>query len=343
MELQTRSWKRYRTDGGSEYAIWERPVPRIPDHIADCSIYLYPSVQSAREGSNFGGSGFLVHVPSEVAGFGHLYAVTNWHVIEGGCGVVRLSTKGGGTETIQTQFDDWKHPESGEDVAVLPFQIGAEANFKWFSIGANYFLDRSVIEAYNIGYGDEVFMVGRLVTHSGKQRNAVVVRFGNISLMADPGEPIQCRNGPQEGFLVECRSLSGFSGSPVFVTTSQDYRGEQWIRVERYHREKNPPRPGDPSPSRGDTFGPWLLGIDWGHIPIHKKIEHKQQHKWIELDEYRVEINSGIACVLPAWKILTLLNHPELLMERETEDRRIAQRLQRDSESVNDIEKTPLY
>jgi len=57
-------------------------MPRIPDCIADSAIYLYASERAAKEGQNAGGSGFLVNVPS-VPGMGHLYAVTNRHLVDG--------------------------------------------------------------------------------------------------------------------------------------------------------------------------------------------------------------------------------------------------------------------
>jgi len=68
-----------------------------------------------------------------------------------------------------------------------------------------------------LGYGDDIFMVGRFITFDGKQRNTPVVRFGQISML--PAEPVEVDGGraQEEVFLVECRSIGGLSGSPVFV------------------------------------------------------------------------------------------------------------------------------
>jgi hypothetical protein len=50
-------------------------MPRIPDDFLDCSIYLYPSAQSAKKGEQIGGSGVLVYVRSEThANVGYVYA-----------------------------------------------------------------------------------------------------------------------------------------------------------------------------------------------------------------------------------------------------------------------------
>ena len=37
----------------------------------------------------------------------------------------------------------------------------------------------------NMGVGDEVFMLGRFISHSGIQKNQPLARFGNIALMPD--------------------------------------------------------------------------------------------------------------------------------------------------------------
>ena len=298
-------------------------MPRIPDHIADCTIYLYPSVDSAQNGENAGGSGFLAHVKSTVPGYGHLYAVTNYHVIEHGSCVLRLNNKAGGIDMIKTEYADWITHGDGDDIAVCPIRIDREM-FRWWSVGTECFIDSSIIDAYNIGYGDEVFLVGRLVVHSGQQKNAIVVRFGNISLMADQEEPISHPEGPREGFLVECRSLSGFSGSPVFVTTTQDYGYVPQQKIEKLRQDRQQLRQPGEVVHYGGTFGPWLLGIDWGHIPLWKPVFEKDRKTQTD---FMAEQKTGIACVAPAWKIMEVLNSEELIKVRKKEDKGIGERI----------------
>jgi hypothetical protein len=204
------------------------------------------------------------------------------------------------------------------------------------------FINQEIIDVYRVGVGDEAFLVGRLMSHDGQQKNAPVVQFGIVSLMADPNEPIRCKEVDQEGFLVECRSLSGFSGSPVFVQTTQTYREQDAERVCEYgqRREPNP----EPEPSGmvikplmiDGTWGPWLLGINWGHMPFYGYVE-EHGNKRLDL---RVELNTGFACVLPAWKIMELLNVEELVKERRKQDQRIAKRKElerREGAAVNDV------
>jgi hypothetical protein len=316
-------------------------MPRIPDQIADCSIYFYEHETDAIEGSEFGGCGFLVHFLSDVnPNVGFLYAVTNKHVVEN-FGVIRLSRKGGGFDTISTKHDDWLTHPGGDDIAVLPLDITDEtlARFKWWSVPSSHFITHEVIDAYRIGVGDEAFMVGRLISHDGRQKNSAVVRFGNVSLMADPNEPLRHKHGEFEGFLVECRSLSGFSGSPVFVMTTQVYEREAAEKLSKFRvgnqipREaieggKEPRFPGQITvvSLSVTNAGPWLLGIDWGHTPLYGVVERNEV-----LDvSLRVELNTGIACVSPAWRIMEVLNRGELVEQRRKEDEQIKARRERE-------------
>ena len=160
------------------------------------------------------------------------------------------------------------------------------------------------------------------MTPSGQQRNAPAVRFGNISMMADPGEPVRgYENIEQEAFLVECRSLSGFSGSPVFASTTRTYSADD--HLPKALNPQSPPKPeGDKQGltvtmvSTTGTFGPWLLGIDWGHLPLWKSVYSNRSFD-NQVRDHFVEQNTGIACVLPAWHILDLLDEPDLVGERK--------------------------
>jgi hypothetical protein len=294
-------------------------VPRIHDILLDCSVYLYPDEQTAREGRRGGGSGFLVAVPGVRAGTGHQYVVTAQHLIDGGNLVLRLNTERG-IDTIKTARDMWfPHPE-GDDITVLPIQL--EEKFAWYCVTTDLFITPELIHEWRIGPGDDTFIIGRLVDRDGVQKNTPVVRFGNISMMADATEPI-ARPTPyngqsQESFLVECRSLGGFSGSPVFVTTSQEYTDEILpATLKRQIEERAKKGPMMRSRVTRGHWGPWLLGIDWGHAPLWDKVYEKDRKT--ETD-YRSVANTGLAYVAPAWRIMSALNRKDLLAERDRED-----------------------
>jgi hypothetical protein len=324
-------------------------MPRIAaDYIVQCSVYLYETERAAKEGHKSGGSGFLAHVPSETnPGLGHLYAITNKHILDRGFHVLRLTKKSGGIDTVPTRPEDWiRHPKC--DVAVIAIEFSHE-DFQWWSVGTDLFITHEIIETYNIGLGDEAFLIGRLVTHAGKQKNAPISRFGNVSLMADPSEPIRCQDYEQEGFLVECRSLSGFSGSPVFVETRQGYEDDAAQKVAQHRGADLLSKTGPPGKVEGfqaseramwirGRFGPWLLGIDWGHIPLWRNV-YKNDHE-TKTDLY-VEANTGIACVLPAWYIGETLYDEDLVKARREEEKKLAQKLKAESASVNDVALEP--
>jgi hypothetical protein len=304
-------------------------MPRISERFADSAIYLYSSERAAKEGQNAGGSGFLVHVPSSVPNMGHLYAVTNRHLVDGSDNgkfwTIRLTKKGGGVDCITTQKEDWLLHEDGDDVAILP--VGMKDHFKWWSVPVTDFLDREGIEVYQIGYGDDIFLVGRLISQSGIERNTPVARFGTIALPADPNEPVVSSSGSHEAFLVECHSISGFSGSPVFLMTDRVFHGEEKCRsIGEYKRKRYglPPQPDTPGAmkitvtSMDTRIGPLLLGVDFGHLPYWEDVYETKPKR--RITSYEARANTLIAGVVPAWKIEELINTPKLLVERTRED-----------------------
>jgi hypothetical protein len=146
-------------------------MPRISDSIAHSAIYLYSSKKAAEDGQDAGGSGFLVSMPS-TPGMVHLYAVTNRHLVDGSQGgnfwTIRLTRKEGGIDCIVTQKDDWFLHDDGDDVAIVP--IEPSEGIKWWAVASEKILDAEGVDAFGFGYGDEVFFVGRLISHPGSRR-----------------------------------------------------------------------------------------------------------------------------------------------------------------------------
>ena len=315
----------------------------IPSVFVECLFYVYGSEAEANRGSRSGGTGFLVHYPSSIEGYSHVYAVTNKHVIDDGFCVLRLNRKDGLADTIPTQPEQWLPHPDGDDVAVFPVAIGGD--FQWWPIPAKKFISRQTIDDYKIGYGDEVFLIGRLISHPGTRKNTPIIRFGNVALMADATEPMEYRNAKrqlvkQEAFLVECRSLSGFSGSPVFVTTSQDYRDEDAERVVRARQKEMGHVPSIEEQARfkavsfSGTQGPWLLGIDFGHPPLWQEVYKKDEKTRADLV---VDANTGLAGVIPAWRLLKLLEVEKLMKQRAKDDRKLAKQIAKDASKETSI------
>jgi Trypsin-like peptidase domain len=301
--LYTGVWREiWRINGnGNVYRTWEKIVPRIDDSVLDCAIYLYHSETNAIQGDQSGGSGFLVGVPfGWDVGSGnsgnwatkkhHIYAATNSHVITLGAAVVRLNTKEGETEVITPA--SWIHSQD-DDIAVAPIEPDRELyKFKYISIGLDMFVTQERLKECAIGPGDETFAVGRFIARNERQSNAPIVRFGHVSGLGT--ESIERSDGSkQESFLVENHSISGFSGSPVFI----------WIPIERTKYIQDPKaRSFVRQAARSYRHDPrvYFLGIDWGHLED--------------------DAPPGMAGVVPAWKLLELLCTNEVIeMRREKE------------------------
>jgi len=295
---------------GAPFYVWKKPVPRISDKILDCVVYLYPSVEHAQMGEKWGGSGFLVGIPSEAhENWNYIYCVTCKHVVQPmGSPVIRLNTEAGSNDIIELTPDNWVYHRDGDDLAACSIAFKNPDYFKYSMIHPSMFITEEYIEQQSIGAGDDVYMVGRLVNYQGQQQNTPVVRFGNISM----GQPQPIRNEwglLQESFLIETRSLSGLSGSPVFVYIT----------------------PFSPTPAEYGERQPStrLLGVDWGHMrsfePVLKRHDDPGENKLVPVDqEWKVPSNSGQAQVVPAWKLQELLDQEELKMARRQEDEQIA-------------------
>jgi hypothetical protein len=140
--------------------------------------------------------------------------------------------------------------------------------------------------------------------------------------MPIPDEPVVGEKGMtrQESFSVDMRSIPGSSGSPVVVTIDPSS-----IRANKDGIMYQIPT---------GNFYQWLLGIDWCHFPYYsdvlddagKKIEPRQ----------RVKLNSGIAGVIPAWKLAEMLHMDDVKRKRAQSDTHEEERRKRESEASLD-------
>jgi hypothetical protein len=290
----------------------ELVMPRIPDQLLHCPFYIYQSIEDAKSGKiTSGASGVWLSVPlSNNPDWSQEYAVTNSHVIKEifnnrTTPIIRINTNDGGFDLLDpsaTGLSNWVHHPDGSDVAALPIDV-FRASHRIVSIPVQYLATKEVIDSNNIGPGDETLMIGRFFNHEGRQRNTPAVRFGNISMM--PFEPILDQYGfTQESYLIECRSIPGHSGSPVFTYIPPNAMRPYafgWAVVAKSSLSK----------------GPWLLGIDWCHM------------------NDKSGQNTGMAGVIPAWKILEVLNLDVLKSMREQADEEATKRKQESTASAD--------
>jgi trypsin-like peptidase len=292
----------------------------IPSDFLDCCLYVYSSKSQAEAGEFSGGSGFVVSVPLTVnKGWAQLYAVTALHVIENRRNpVLRVNTEQGGFDCLETNGDRW-HKFKSVDLAILPIDI-EDSTLRRYRLSLVSLKDfvSSAERRNGIFVGDEVFMVGRFISHEGKQRNTPSVRYGNISMMYP--EPTKNKYGhEQETLLVEHRSLPGYSGSPVFVFINPAL--------------PRPPLWGPPNKPDGlynfshynpEFHGPWLLGIDWCHIHDYEPVLGSDKETPAKPNTY-VKAHTGMAGIIPAWVLAEHLNSQELQMQRDIEDQKITE------------------
>ena len=329
--------KKYSYPSRIPFWEWEPIVTqRIPPAYELCSVYIYKTVKKSDAGENSGGSGFIVRFP-----FQHnieeyqLYVITNRHVIEKMAEpVLRLNDISGKSQSQKTNKDRWAISKT-DDLAAYPLII-LEEEFQISAVPVGRFATPHLMKSLKIGPGDDVFMVGRFISHEGKQRNTPSIRFGNISMLNK--ETMQ--NGfeqDQETFLTEMRSIPGYSGSPVFVTLDP--------KLPRPWDSDIPEEVGratyvSPSPSLISSstelgiyaegiHGPWLLGIDWTHINNYSPVLRRKGSSRDPKDCVKgrwIESHTGMAGVIPAWKIRELLDTEKLAAQREKEDAKISKK-----------------
>lgn len=339
-------WLTRVASDGTPFRVWRRAVPRVPDFLLDSVIYLYESEEAADRGDSAGGSGFLVGVPlRDDNRFSHwdkisdmewmqgpnmfgvgpwaIYAVTARHVIGEGCPVIRINSATGPAKPLPLAADDWiPHPD-GDDVTVCPLELDPALRVGFVPLP--FVLTSERLYRRKIGPGDDVFFIGRFIGRDGKERNTPTVRFGNLAMM--PFEPIFNRDTgiSQQSFLVEMRSLPGYSGSPVFVYSSEV---EVEVDLRKVRVDSTFSQAKGPATGTVDVHKVFLLGMDWCHIrnfaPVLESDTETRHPEGLVVPQ-----NSGMAGVVPAWKLL------DILLSKELEEVRKKQRGDHEAKTAN--------
>lgn len=283
-------------------------MPRIDDIMLSSVFYIYPSKQDAKDGSEAGGSGFFYGVPSEYnPSVGYIFAVTNKHVVFGAgmhTPVLRVNTQQDGFDIIPTEQREWKAHPFGADLAIS--MIGLDINYHDMSFfKPDHILNDEFIKDNNVGVGDEVIVLGRFRVHAGESKNYPTAMFGNIAQMSH--EPLKnpFTGFDEESIMVEMRSISGFSGSPVVLYIPPF--SKRW-------------KPGKGVLSNISYYR--LLGILWGHINLWEKAKDNEGHT------FKVKMNSAMAGVVPIWKFKELLEDKEIMEMIKEQDKELERQLE---------------
>jgi hypothetical protein len=239
------------------------------------------------------------------------YIATNAHVVEalrrdGHAGVFRINKTDGTADIVAIHDERWMLHPDGDDIAIYPVTVKPEWSVSYLPYEDGFLGSENVYpNGWCVGIGDETILVGRMVWYSGRKANTPVVCSGHIAMV--PGEDEKLRqvgrqikpgvDFEQLSFLVESHTIKGYSGSPVFV----------------------PVIPNTPETKHLPNSEFLLLGVEWGYPDVSV----------YNVGEYE-DYPSGMSAVVPAWKLMELLDMPEakhirdesekLVPEPKTED-----------------------
>ncbi|HXQ68806.1 MAG TPA: hypothetical protein VN980_19730 [Alphaproteobacteria bacterium] len=206
-----------------------------------------------------------------------------------------LNRRDGSTAVVPLGNKKWFiHPEEPQttDVAILPFWVDLDV------------LDHDYIPVFNrvertprasglnlLNVGAEIFAISLYRAGSGAERNIPIVRIGNVASMPDDLIPTR-HAGDLTAYLVELRSSTGLSGSPVFA---------------------NPP--GERS-SRSLDEAMWgehvFVGLMHGHLDAP---DIGEESGGGQAAPFTVGSHTGIGVVIPGWKIVETLYQPDSLTQ----------------------------
>lgn len=278
------------------------PTVRVPDPYLKCVSFIgeATSEDSAGIHGELCATGFFVSVPlpSEHLPQRAFYFVTAGHVandLSDRPTYFLINKRGGGVTGVSNILDStwWTHPtDRTTDVALLPVGFQKDADISAIALGD--FVKTDDFSDQTIGVGDEVFITGLFTGVTSEDHLMPIVRQGNIAML--PREQIQTDLGYADVHLIEARSIGGLSGSPVFVRPS--------VTVDNGHARLDA------------STKPKLLGLTHGHWAIKESDINKPQ---IDHDRQR-GVNYGIAIVVPAAKIMGIIDRPELRELRQLQE-----------------------
>ena len=253
------------------------------------------------------GTGFFVGVKCQDnpdISFGYL--VTAKHVLQNedktaflSTVYIRLNKKDNGSDLLRLDLilsgknkNVFTHDDPSVDIAIVP-TVPNDQKYDFRFLPEDFITKKDDFQKFNITEGSEVFFTGLFTPYIGNQRNNPIVRFGKLALVTD--EKIDFGGVKADLYLMEASSYGGNSGSPVYF----------YLGIDR--------NPG--SVILGNPVLK-LAGIVSGRfndiIPVQA----------IQTDVIpAVNPNTGIACVVPAYKIYDILFSDEMLKFRSSKSK----------------------
>ena len=250
----------------------------------------------------------------------HGYVVTAAHVVDGlDDTFVRIRMKDGSFR--DEPVPDWI-PHGKHDVAVAP--IDAPEGHDLIATGIDQFIDaEGALDDYGeIELGDAVYFVGLLgKIKAMTERNVPIVRTGFLGALMQKDIPVQRPREPIKlitAHLIDCRSFSGFSGSPAYLQKGRTRVVGTEGRGSAITQE----------------FRTLLLGLIGGHFDDRASTKTRTTMTDADVEEedgendqayevtedVKARVSTGVGYVIPAEFIRETLTKKELIEMRQRKD-----------------------
>lgn len=275
----------------------ERPIDSFLKNV----FFIF--LLDENENEHYVGTGFILGTPIEyLPRYTARYFVTAKHVIQNTMlyqknhGLeskiyIRFNLKTRGSKRYKVDTHHWKMSEEDPTIDAAVMNAGTLAdNVDFTVLHKSKAVTKLMLKNREVAEGDEIFMNGLFVKHSGNKRNQPIVRTGNIAAVSKE-RIISKVYGTIEALLIEARSMGGLSGSPVFVYVGERHLGEKnddFVIIEKEIK--------------------WL-GIAQGH--------------WDIIDEKSDPVNMGISLVVPAHNVMKIINSNHFKRQRAADRQRI--------------------
>jgi hypothetical protein len=295
---------------------------KIPVTVRDCTAFL--GYWKDDRSLWMGATAFFVVMPMEFGRVCAHYVITAKHVIEkinelNKDIILQVNCKAGHLEYFKTSFSDWKTlPNSpDDDIAVLAvdpkLDLSVGGGLDHLFVSTESFLGTAKLPQSLAEIGSNIAVAGLFNRMVNTRKNYPIVRVGNIA--GAPDEPIEIsvdgRRFSFKAYLVEARSIGGLSGSPVFLQIDVASLSSLNVSVSGplMHTDKGPTHQ-EPivTPTTNMFVQHALLGMMFGHYDA-KLTDHQS---WTT-----ESLNLGISIVVPASKIMEVLNLDCFKQERE--------------------------
>jgi hypothetical protein len=279
---------------------------RLPDRILRTPFLL----GFKKETPQYAASAFVVAVPG-AHGNSHLYVVTAKHLADrmDCCPIIMgFSYRDGSKALLEEDSVHWyAHPTeaSAVDVAVAPFAPAQRDLLDLEPVPEHLFASGERMRKASIGVGDEIAAISVFTRFSYEDRHLPIVRTGHLAMLPTLRIPV-ANFDPMEAYVAE---IEGLSGSPVWVRPTDYFNAAQ-----KDGREENP---SDPSNRDTEVI---FLGLLHGRWAVSKSAMEGQSAQYTE------KMVSGMSIVVPAHKILEVINQPELAAMRTKNDEKIAKK-----------------